>query len=197
MMASAVPGDGKTFTSINLALSMAREKDTSVVLVDADVAKPHISRIFGVESERGLLDALSDAELGLNGLILSTDVKGLSILPAGRAREGATELLSSARTKQLASQLLAQNPRSVVLFDSPPLLATSESLALVDAIGQVVMVVRAGHTPNNAVKEALEALGPDRSVSLVLNQARRSLTERLYYNYEPYGDYGHNKDGTT
>jgi exopolysaccharide/PEP-CTERM locus tyrosine autokinase len=193
MMASALPGDGKTFTSINLALSLAREKDSSVVLVDADVAKPHISRIFGVEAERGLLDALAEQDLDVNALILPTDVKGLSILPAGRVRDGATELLSSGRTSQIAAQLLARHPGCIALFDSSPLMVSSESHALAIAMGQIVLVVRAGHTPRNAVLEALEALGVDRSVSLVLNQGRRSIGERLYA-YGSYGDYGDKDD---
>src|SRR5690606_1032640 len=108
MMTSALPGEGKTFTSINLALSLAREKDTSVVLVDGDVAKPHISHIFGVETERGLLDALSETDAGIVPMIVPTDVRGLSILPAGRVREGATELLASARMEQICFQLLGQ-----------------------------------------------------------------------------------------
>lgn len=192
MMASALPGDGKTFTSINLALSLAREKDSSVVLVDADVAKPHISRIFGVDSERGLLDALADPGIAVETLVIPTDVKGLSILPAGQVREGATELLSSGRAAQVAGQLLARHPRCMALFDSPPLIVSSESRALAAAMGQIVVVVRAGHTPRHAVLEALDALGPGRSVSLVLNQGRRSVAERLY-EYGVYGDYGDNK----
>src|SRR5690606_20325175 len=101
MMASALPGDGKTFTSINLALSMSRERDSSVVLVDADVAKPHISRIFGVDKEPGLLDALTDKSDDLESLILPTDVGGLSILPAGGHRDNAAELFASAAMRQL------------------------------------------------------------------------------------------------
>src|ERR1043165_7009541 len=97
MMASALPGDGKTFTSINLALSMARERDISVVLADADIPKPHVSRIFGVEREKGLLEALTDPAVDVESLVLPTDVGGLSILPAGTPHEGATELLASAR----------------------------------------------------------------------------------------------------
>jgi len=194
MMASALPGDGKTFTSINLALSLAREKDSSVVLVDADVAKPHISRIFGVESERGLLDALADPALDVNTLILPTDVNGLSILPAGHVRDGATELLASGRASQLASQLLARHPRCVALFDSPPLMVSSESRALAAAVGQIVIVVRAGHTPRDAVLKALDTLGPDRAISLVLNEGRKGVAEQLY-EYGSYGDYGNGKDG--
>jgi exopolysaccharide/PEP-CTERM locus tyrosine autokinase len=195
MMASALPGDGKTFTSINLALSMAREKDSFVVLVDADVAKPHISRIFGVESERGLLDALAEPSLDVDTLILPTDVDGLFILPAGRVREGATELLASGRAAQMASKLLARHPRCVALFDSPPLMVSSESRAIANMVGQIVLVVRSGHTPRKAVLESLGTLGEDRAVSLVLNQAHRSITQQLY-SYGTYGEYG-DRDGAS
>lgn len=188
MMASALPGDGKTFTSINLALSLARERDSSVVLVDADVAKPHISRIFGVQGQRGLLDALSDQSVDVTSLVLPTDVRGLAILPAGGMREGAAELLASHRMREIAGQLLQQHPRSVVLFDSPPLIISSESRAIASRVGQVALVVRAGQTPKDAVLEAVDALDEDCIVSLVLNQGRRSLTDGLY-GYE-YGTYG-------
>lgn len=194
MMASALPGDGKTFTSINLAMSLARERDTSVVLIDGDVAKPHISRIFGVQAERGLLDALSDDSVDVESLILPTDVNHLSILPAGQTREGATELLSSARMGALAARLLARHPRCVALFDSSPLAVSSESRALATAMGQVIVVVKAGHTPRQALLDALAELDPDRNkVSLVLNQGRRSLLEG-YYGYS-YGSYGEGDNG--
>jgi exopolysaccharide/PEP-CTERM locus tyrosine autokinase len=189
MMASALPGDGKTFTSINLALSLARERDSSVVLVDADVAKPHISRIFGVEAELGLLDGLADASIDIASLILPTDVKGLAILPAGKPRDGATELLSSGRMAQLAAEILARHPKCIALFDSPPLVISSEARSLAVSMGQIIIVVRAGRTPHHAVLEAVEAAGKNKSLSLVLNQGRRSLVEGLYgYSYGSYGD---------
>jgi exopolysaccharide/PEP-CTERM locus tyrosine autokinase len=190
VMASALPGDGKTFTSINLALSLARERDISVLLVDADVAKPHISCIFGAEAELGLLDAVADEKLGIESLVLRTDVKGLYILPAGKSQAGATELLSSARMREQVDRLLAANPRRIVLFDSSPLLVSSESLAVIGAAGgQIVMVVRAGKTPRQAVLDALVKLGGDLPVSLILNQGNRGLAEGLY-GYGPYGNYG-------
>jgi exopolysaccharide/PEP-CTERM locus tyrosine autokinase len=188
MMASALPGDGKTFTSINLALSMARERDVSVVLVDSDTPKPHVSKIFGVDGEPGLLDALGDANTDIESFVLPTDVGGLSILPAGRTHDGATELLASTRMAAVVTRLIARNPRRIVLFDSPPLLVSSESRALSAIAGQVVLVVRSGATPNQAVLEALEQLG-DCPVALILNQGRASLTGD-YYGYGNYGGYG-------
>jgi exopolysaccharide/PEP-CTERM locus tyrosine autokinase len=188
MIASAMPGDGKTFTSINLALSFALEKDLSVVLVDADVAKAHLSRVLGVENEPGLMELLH-GEQDPESVILQTDVPGLSILPAGKTVETATELLSSARMEHIAAQISARDPKRIVLFDSAPLLVTSEAMALVSAVGQIVMVVRAGITPQSAVLDAIELLGEGKSIGLVLNQTDEQVRPGYYYQY-----YGH-KDG--
>jgi protein-tyrosine kinase len=189
MIASAMPGDGKTFTSINLALSFAMEKDLSVVLVDADVAKAHLSRTFGVHNELGLMDLLRDEKLDVESAILSTDVPGLSILPAGKAIETANELLASARMEQIANQITVRYPNRIVLFDSPPLLITTEAMTLTSAVGQIVMVVRAGVTPQSAVLDAIELLGEGKSIGLVLNQTDEQVRPGYYYQY-----YGH-KDG--
>jgi exopolysaccharide/PEP-CTERM locus tyrosine autokinase len=171
MLASALPGDGKTFTSINLALSIALEKDLRAVLIDADVAKPHISRIFGVDKEPGLLDVLRDDTLDLESLILPTDIPGLSILPAGKSTETATEHFASSRMRAIVDQISALNPgRQMILFDSPPLLLTSEARALSTVVGQVVLVIRAGITPQQGVFDALDLLGAGKPISLVLNQ---------------------------
>jgi exopolysaccharide/PEP-CTERM locus tyrosine autokinase len=193
MMASALPGDGKTFTSINLALSLARERDVSVVLVDADVPKPHVSRIFGVDKEPGLLDALGDPQVDVESLLLTTDIGSLSILPAGTANEGATELLASARMQTIVGRLLARNSRRIVLFDSPPLLVSSESRALANVAGQTVLVVRSGTTPKQAVLDALEVLEDCENVALVLNQGRAALTTG-YYAYGEHRPYGNSGD---
>lgn len=194
VMASALPGDGKTFTSINLALSLAQERDTSVVLVDADVAKPHVSRIFGVQSEPGLLDALADESLDVESLLLPTDVRGLTLLPAGKQGELATELLASERMAFVAQRLLDSDPRRLVLFDSSPLLVSSESRAVAGIAGQVLLVVRSGKTPRRAVLESLSAIGDGKFVSLVLNQGRRTMLGG-YYGYGSYGSYGQDADG--
>jgi len=187
MMCSGLPGDGKTFTSINLALSLARERDQSVLLVDADVPKPHVSRIFGIDHEPGLLDALADASVDIESLVLPTDVKGLSLLAAGSAQEGATELLASGRMSAVVSRLLAANPRRIILFDSSPLLVSTESRALAGSMGQFVLVVRAGSTPRQAVVDALQLLGEEQPVSIVLNQARAGLLSDSYGGYYKYG----------
>lgn len=187
MVTSAMPGEGKTFTSINLALSMALEKDFSVLLVDADVLKPHISRIFGVEKEPGLMDLLRDEHVPLASTLLQTDVPNLSILPAGKMTETASELLASRRMGLLMQELEAGDARRIVVIDSPPVLLTSEARALAHVGGQIVLVVGAGLTPQRAVLDAIDALGNDRPIGLVLNRAAVSSTPGYYYGYG-YGD---------
>jgi len=156
MIASAVPGDGKTFTSINLAFSMALERDISILLVDSDVAKHHITDIFGLRERKGLLDALTDESLDPEALVVPTSLRGFSILPAGTRMEGTAELVSSNRMRQIVTNLCARNPRLILLLDSPPLMITNEGRALVKIAGQVVLVVRAGVTPRHAVQAAID-----------------------------------------
>ncbi len=187
MTASALPGEGKTFTSINLAFSLALEKDVSVLLVDADVAKPHISHIFGVDKDPGLLDALLDESTDVETLILPTDVPHLSILPAGHRSDTATELLASAHMERIVAQLGARDPNRIVILDSPPLLLTSESRALASIVGQVVLIVRAGYTLQQAVLDAISHIGENKAVGLVLNQADTAPSEGYYYGHSYAG----------
>jgi exopolysaccharide/PEP-CTERM locus tyrosine autokinase len=189
MVASALPGEGKTFTSINLALSMAREKDVDVILVNADVAKPRLDSLFGVAGERGLLDLLLNDDLHPDAVILDTDVPTLRFLPAGRYVDTATELLASARMHELMQQLISRPSKPIVLFDSPPLLLSTESRAMVASVGQVLLVVRANVTPRRAVEEAIAAAASARSISLVLNQCTEWPSDTYYYyGYGPYGE---------
>jgi protein-tyrosine kinase len=181
MMASALPGEGKTFTAINLGFSMAREKDISVLLVDADSPKPHISKLLGAPDSAGLLDLLQNEHLDVESVILPTDVPGLSLLPAGRHNEQATELLASERMRALMARLAQKDSRRIVLLDSPPLLLTTQSRALAAVAGQVVLVVRAAHTAQQTVLDALSYL-EGRSVTLVLNQ-NMSAAPTAYYGY--------------
>jgi exopolysaccharide/PEP-CTERM locus tyrosine autokinase len=182
MVASAVPGEGKTFTTLNLALSMCLEEDVTVLLVDGDVVNPRLSQVLGVDSEFGLLDLIKDPNLPLASLIMPTDVPGLSFLPAGRPDDKATELLASSRMQQVVTHLAAQDPARLVLFDSAPLLLTTESLALAQIAGQILVVVRADQTPQHVVLEAIEMLSEDKPVSLVLNQSVRA-PHGYYYQY--------------
>lgn len=180
MVTSAIAGEGKTFNTINLALSMAQEKDYSVLLVDADVAKPHTSEIFGASDEVGLLDLLEDASLSPDAAVLGTNYKGLQILPAGRPRVGATELLASSRMEEILVALSGSAKHRVILLDSPPLLQTSEAKVLASLVGQVVVVVKAESTPQDATRSAVAALDHSKPINLVLNQVRSRAMEQHY-----------------
>jgi len=187
MVTSALPGEGKTFTSVNLALSLALEKDHSVILIDGDAPKPHVSHTFGVAREPGILDVLSNPDIPIESVILPTDVSGLYIVPIGHRTDTTTEHLSSARMRQVVAQLQALDDYGLVLFDSPPILLTSEAQVLASLFGQVVLVVRAGVTPQQAVTDALAMVGEGPRVGLVLNQALHDNNVGGYYGYG-YGD---------
>jgi Mrp family chromosome partitioning ATPase len=186
VVVSALPGDGKTFTSINLALSLARERDMSVVLVDADMLRPRLSEVLGLRKASGLMDALTDRELLVQSFVSQTSVNNLSFLPAGTVNAQAEELLASSRMRQITSELLADVPRRIILIDSPPLLSTSEGRALVKVAGQIVLVVRAGQTPSRLVKEAVTMFGEESLGGIILNEAQLTLSESFY----GYGHYG-------
>jgi exopolysaccharide/PEP-CTERM locus tyrosine autokinase len=187
MTASALPNEGKTFTSINLAMSLALDKDIEVLLVDADVAKPHISRIFGVEREAGLLDALKDDTIDVESLVIPTNIPRLNVLPAGTRTDVATELLSSTHMQATAARLAGRNPHRIILLDSPPLLLTTESRALTAVVGQVVIVVCAGVTPQQAVLDAVSHVPQDKTMGFILNQVNVRTSEGYYYGDGSYG----------
>ena len=186
MVTSALPGDGKTFNCINLALSMAVEKDVSVLLVDADVAKPHISQLFGIDDQLGLTDSLKDKTIEVDRLVMRTDIPGLRILPAGRREEHATEMLASKRMGKVINVLSRTYPDRIVIFDSPPMLVTSEARVLASHMGQIAMVVCAGSTPQQAVLDAIENLDETKAISLILNQSASGQGSGGYGAYGAY-----------
>jgi receptor protein-tyrosine kinase len=193
MVTSALPGEGKTFSSLNLALSLAREKDLEVVLIDADVAKSTLSRIFALQEAPGLFNALADDLLDVESLVLPTDVQGLSLLPAGQCAEAdiATELLASTRMDEVAARICARSAHRIALFDAPPLLVTNEARVLASLMGQILLVVLAGVTPQQAVLEAIRYLDEEKPLGLVLNQSKGHAPGSYYgYGDYGYGDYG-------
>jgi protein-tyrosine kinase len=190
LLSSALPGDGKTFTAVNLALSMARERDVSVLLVDADLPRSRISQILGMRGEPGLVDALETDSHDVESYVVHTNVEGLDVLPAGETVESATELLASARMEQIAARLVSHNPRRLVLFDSAPLLGSSEARALVKIPGQIVLVVRAGVTPRQAILDAVAHLDASKLQGLILNESTTARGSGYYYGYSSYGSVG-------
>jgi len=187
MVTSSLPGEGKTFTAVNLAMSIALELDKTVLLVDADVAKRSMGNLFGVKAERGLVDYLLGETNSLSDILIRTNVPKLVLLPAGKRHVHSTELLASENMKSLLQELCHRYPDRVVIFDSPPLLATSEASVLASQMGQLVMVVETARTSREALREALALVDPAMIVGLVLNKSGQAFGTDYYGAYSYYG----------
>jgi exopolysaccharide/PEP-CTERM locus tyrosine autokinase len=183
MVTSALSGEGKTFTSINLAMSLAMEIEKSVVLVDGDVAHPDLPNLLGVRKQPGLLDLLTNPRLGFADVLVPTNVDKLAILPAGTPEMRATELLASTQMERMLSDFSTRYPDVVFVFDSPPLLPTTEARELASHMGQIVLVVAADSTHQNAVKLALETIARCEVVHMLLNKADKTEVGSYYGNY--------------
>ena len=185
MVTSSLPGEGKTYCSINLAMSIAMELDHTVLLVDADVARPSVLRTLGLPTQRGLMDILLDDKLDLSDVMLRTNVDTLAILPAGTSTAQATELLASSTMTAMLHELAHRYPDRIIIFDSPPLMLTSEARVLASHMGQIVVVVEAQTTTQHAVKEALAQLEGMSNVNLVYNKTRDipGIEETYDYHY--------------
>ena len=170
MVTSALPGEGKTFCSINLAISIALEMDHRVLLVDSDVAQPRIPRALGVQVESGLMDVLLDRRIDLAEVLCDTDIDKLALLPAGRTHQRTTELLASDAMRALLQEMAERHRDRIVVFDAPPLLAASEASVLASRMGQVVLVVEAGKTSEAELNNALGRIESANLAGLVLNK---------------------------
>ncbi|HEX8447319.1 MAG TPA: hypothetical protein VF649_11990 [Sphingomonas sp.] len=186
LVASALPAEGKTFCAVNLALSVAAEKDFEVLLVDADVAKPSILALLGLEDGPGLMDAIADPALDVEGCIIRTDVPHLSVLPAGRPGNDTTELLASDRTRLVLDRIVTRRPNRVLIFDSPPALAASPASELAHHVGRVMLIVRADRTSDVELREAVALLGGCGDIRLLLNATAMASGGRRFGSY-----YGH------
>ncbi len=194
MVTSALPGEGKSFTSLNLALSIAAELDNTVMLVDADVARPSVLRMLGLPQGPGLLDVLEDS-VDMSSVLLRTNVDKLTILPSGTPHPKATELLASDAMTQLLEDMANRYPDRIIIFDSPPLLLTTEARVLASHMGQIVVVVHADKTLQSAVQQAVSTIESCPVKMLLLNRARTTTGAGYGYGYgygQGYGyGYGH------
>ncbi|MCX8475721.1 MAG: AAA family ATPase [Sphingomonas sp.] len=188
LVCSARPNEGKTFCAINLALSLAAEKDMEILLVDADFAKPDVLGRLGLPEGPGLLDALAGDVANVEDCILDTDVPQLSVLPAGTRTNSDTELLASDRARAILDGLAKANPRRIVIFDSPPALAASPASVLATLVGQVMLVVRADRTSESDLREAVNVLDGCEHVQLLLNSVSFQPGGRRFGSY--YGEAG-------
>ena len=189
MITSALPGEGKSFTAINLAISIAMELDNTVMLVDADVARPSVLNMLGLPPAPGLLDVLDKNSVDISSVLMRTNIEKLSILPSGTQHPRATELLASDAMVRLLDDMANRYKDRIIVFDSPPLLLTTESRAIATHMGQIVLVVNAGHTLQSAVMQAVATIEACPIKMMVLNQSRQATSDGYGYGYGyGYGD---------
>ena len=186
LVCSPLPGEGKTYCAINLALSMAAEKQGEVLLVDADFAKPSVLSTLGLPGGPGLMDALADPAADVRDYVLGTDIPGLWVLPAGDATTSDSEFLSSSRTADVLDRLTEGAPQRMVVFDSPPALAASPAAELAKYVGQALMIARADRTGQRALEDALALLSACPNIELLLNAASFSPSGRRFGTYYGY-----------
>jgi len=185
MVSSSKPNEGKTFVSINLALSIALEQDKTVLLVDADVLRPSINRELGVGNTAGLIEYLLGEEESISEIIYNTNIDKLKVIPAGEPHHLSNELLASDKMQALTTELAARYPDRVVIFDCPPLIGVTETLVLANLMGQALLVVEESKTPIADIQQATEHLNDDIALGLVVNKAIKSHKDM--YGYYGYG----------
>lgn len=183
MVTSALAGEGKSFTALNLAMSIATELDNTVMLVDADVARPSVLRMLGLPASPGLLDLLVGDVADMSEVLLRTNIDKLTLLPSGTPHLRATELLASDAMSQLIRNIANRYSDRIIIFDSPPLLLTTESRVLASHMGQIVMVVHAQKTLQADVQHALASIENCPVKMMVLNQVRSSSQGGYGYGY--------------
>lgn len=183
MVTSANPGEGKTFTAVNLAISIALERDYTVLLIDADFSNPGVLDSLGLNAEKGLIDVLQDDEINLSDVLIRTNIDKLTVLPAGSQHNLSTELLASQRMNDFVQEVARRYPDRLIIFDTPPILATSEPSALSMHVGQVVFVIEADKTSKAAVHSALSLIDAEARVGLILNRCQVSSASTRFGRY--------------
>lgn len=187
LVTSSNPSEGKTFCTINLALSIATEQDVTVLLVDADFSKPEILNRLGIKGGRGLMDVVADGKVDVGDCLIRTNIPNLVLLPAGRQHNLTTELLASERMANMVSEISERYPDRVVIFDSPPVLASSAASVLALYMGQTVFVIEAEKTTEPQIKESLGMISACENINLLLNKTRYNGSNKKFATYYGYG----------
>lgn len=187
LVTSAQPREGKTFCAINLAMSIASERDLTVMLVDADVARPSTLKVLGLPEGKGLVDYILDKDVELSDCLIRTDIENLSILPAGRAHPLSTELLASERMGEIVEEIAQRYSDRVIIFDSSPVLANSAPSVLAMHVGQVLFVTEADRTRETQMQESLSLLSGCKNISLLLNKSPFTGGKEKFGSYYGYG----------
>ena len=183
LVTSALPGEGKTFTALNLALSIVRDRELRVILVDADVERPGLTPALGLEGHAGLNDVLEDPAGDVGSVTYQTDIEGLFVVPSGKWHDQAPEFFAGSRMLKVIEELTHRVGSGVIVLDSPPLLATNEAQVVTRYVGQVLFVVRAEETEQRAVREAMALIDDRASISAVLNRVQPSAIGSYYGQY--------------
>jgi exopolysaccharide/PEP-CTERM locus tyrosine autokinase len=186
LVTSSIPGEGKTHTAINLALSIAHERDHTVMLVDCDVTRHGTSRMLGIADRPGLVDIIESDSFTVGDALLRTDIPELTLLSAGKQHDFVTELLASKKMSELVAEIGERYDDRVIIFDGPPLLPTPQTQVLTGLVGQVVFVVETGKTPQSLVNQALDMIPEEQATGLVMNKSEGISSRSSYY----YGYYG-------
>lgn len=186
MVTSTREGEGKSFIAANLALSMTAEEGRSAVLIDADPSRSAVASIFGVAPRQGLLDAVADERLHPSDVLIGTNVEGLYIIPAGRRHALSAELFASERTALFLRRLIAECPGAFLIFDAPPVLATTEASALARHVAQILYVVEAERIGRAEIAEALALVSMCPHIGFVLNKVRFQFGSVRFGNYYRY-----------
>lgn len=183
LVTSSRPGEGKTFSSINLALSIALEQDKTVLLVDADVLRPNISKTLNISHSLGLTDYLQSADVTVPDILLSTNVERLKIITAGSPHHLSTELLASERMSQLVNEFATRYSDRIVIFDAPPLLGVNETAVMAAMCGQAVVVVEENRTRLAEIEQSVSLLPKEMAVGFLINKAHRNQGKGYGYGY--------------
>lgn len=192
MVTSARPNEGKTFVSINLAISLAAEKDISVLLVDVDHSRAGTQNTLGFSAKTGLIDLVADSSMTLDDVIHDTNIEGLSVIASGTFHPMGAELYSSSRMKRIVDELSREHRNRIVIFDCPPVLATTEASILAQHVGHVLFVVEASKTTKGNISDSLELLGHSQNLGFILNKTRAIVGDTNFGAYSGYG-YGYGK----
>lgn len=187
LVTSAEPGEGKTFSAINLAMSIASERDHTVLLVDADVSKPDVLSTLGVQAGKGLMDVIADEGVDLADCLIRTNIENLTLLPAGKSHKLSTEFMASERMGDFVKEIAKRYPDRVIIFDSAPALASSVPGVLAMHVGQALFVIEAEKTRESQAKEALSMISACKHISLLLNKARFTSGIKRFGAYDGYG----------
>lgn len=185
MVTSARPREGKTFTAINLALSIATEQDLKVLLIDLDTKYHAMQDMMGIPANYGLIDLLSNPEIDFSDVVLRTNLPNLTVMPAGTPNVRSPELLSSKRTRAMFTEMTQRYSDRFIIFDAPSVLGSSDPAVLAGLVGQVVMVVEADRTQQEELETAVGLVSACPTISLLLNKIRTSAADQ----FGSYSDY--------